>query len=123
MAEKIAVTRGDPCHICGKPDYCYRLIHEDGTTEHCCARVGESAVSNQFGAFLLNREKETSIGNYYCYKTPEDKEKSKAAWALAHGYKPKNGSFTPLQPSLPKTQPVATKKVEEVAPASAERID
>lgn len=67
---KIKVSTAEPCQICGKPDWCFRLAF-DGDSEnvlHCCARSTDKYV----GSNILIKTKDTDIGQYGYY---EDQDK------------------------------------------------
>lgn len=121
---KEAVSHNSPCVICGKPDYCFVIVHDDGTRSHCCARVSESAVSSQYGMYELAWEKDSNIGHYYCYKSVEDREASRQRWREEHGLKPSSSKKKLKQPSaaIQNNAPVV-KAVSEATLASWERID
>ena len=65
---KQTISAANPCRICGKPDYCYRLVFDTNETLHCCARVSEKAVTSSYGTFIWKKSKDTSIGVYNYYQ-------------------------------------------------------
>lgn len=67
--EKQKVSVSEPCKICGKPDYCFRLDFGSEGMLHCCARVSEkNIVIGADGIFVWKKEKDTSIGTYNYYE-------------------------------------------------------
>jgi len=77
---KETISSAEPCLICGKPDYCYRLIFEDGSTLHCCARTESSSVISNGMEFVFIKEKDTPIGKYFYYQEKTEQEKHRAAY-------------------------------------------
>ena len=77
---KEQISSAEPCKICGKPDYCYRLIFEDGSTLHCCARTESSSVFNGGNEYVFVRQKETEIGTYHYYQEKTERDASRRAY-------------------------------------------
>lgn len=69
-AVKMKVSTSEPCHICGKPDWCFRLVFGTGSVLHCCARSTDKAI----GAYVLIKTKDTDIGEYGYYKDRQEYE-------------------------------------------------
>ncbi len=72
---KQTISAANPCRICGKPDYCYRLVFDTNETLHCCARVSEKAVTSSYGTFIWKKSKDTSIGVYNYYQEESEAER------------------------------------------------
>lgn len=103
MAEKQKVTASQPCMICGKPDWCYRLKFESGDTMHCCARVSDSPlIHNSYGEFVHIKSKETDIGEYHYYEESEEYERSRKAFKdqRLKGVIPKKVNIAPKEAPL-----------------------
>lgn len=77
MADKLKVTSAEPCKICGKPDYCFRLRFENGNTLHCCAREDAKAVSSGGLVYVFKKFKDTDIGTYNYYQEEEEYKRSR----------------------------------------------
>lgn len=71
---KETIRASQPCIICGKPDYCFRLKFDNGGILHCCARKDDAQVLVGGEEYMLVKSKDTSIGifNYYQSKTEYD---------------------------------------------------
>lgn len=68
---KMKVSTAEPCQICGKPDWCFRLAFDgDSNVLHCCARSTEKYV----GSYILIKTKDTDIGQYGYYEEIEKYE-------------------------------------------------
>lgn len=79
MAEKISISASDPCKICGKPDWCYRLYFpETGDTLHCCARISEKgAITSSGSTYVFKKTHETDIGEFAYYQEAEEAAKGR----------------------------------------------
>lgn len=113
---KQTISAANPCRICGKPDYCYRLVFDTNETLHCCARISEKAVTSSYGTFIWKKSKDTSIGVYNYYQ--EESEAAESRKAFIESLKA-SGSYKGEKTSSaakPKINPVAVQQ----APLSVE---
>lgn len=70
------VSRTKPCEICGRADYDFRLIDEDGFVTHWCARGLYSDTDTS--GYIRTGQHQTSIGLYQIYESCSDYESKKA---------------------------------------------
>lgn len=119
MIEKMKVSSVEPCAICGKPDYCFRLRFENGNTLHYCARVEEEtnilSTNNQVYTYI--KSKDTNIGTYHVFQLKEE--------ADAFFNKRKTGNIPDYnqQPVVRRPEPGAALIEGERKPAGADRLD
>lgn len=128
MAEKMKVTSVEPCKICGKPDYCFRLRFEDGNTLHCCARTADKAVSSGGYVYIHKKLKQTNIGVYNYYQEEEEYQRSLAEFKRAKGLEySSNGYNRRVTPVDNVTRITATKGSSlirgEVVLADVDKLD
>lgn len=71
---KETISSSKPCKICGKPDYCFRLHHDDGGISHCCAREHDAALLVNGEEYVKYKEKDTNIGTYSYYMTAAERD-------------------------------------------------
>ena len=77
---KETISSAEPCLICGKPDYCYRLMFDDGSTLHCCARTESSSVFSNGKEYVFLKTKDSPIGTYFYYQEKTEKEENRKAY-------------------------------------------
>lgn len=77
---KETINSAEPCLICGKPDYCYRLRFKNGSTMHCCARTESSSVFSNGKEYVFLRIKNSPIGTYFYYQEKTEMEESRKAY-------------------------------------------
>ena len=91
-ATKMKVSTSEPCQVCRKPDWCFRLRFDDGSLLHCCARNNEKAVGN----YVLIKTKDTDIGEYGYYKDRQEYEEFLKSCGKT-GYKPPKPKELPIK--------------------------
>ena len=118
------VTRSECCCICGGPDWCFRIYHDDGSTTHHCYRdngLTQTDVTGTDGRlYKFKLQKSGDVGTYGIFQEMSEYEVFQETWRKEHG-RQGNGNKKVIRYTPVTKQQVIKEELQPVA--SPARLD